>query len=75
MYPGARITDVVSYHAQRGEMRGAVRIVRERPAERFRWRKAVAGVNKIAGALRGMERMRVEEPVREVVLDLSDRGL
>lgn len=75
MFQGARITDVVSYHAQRGEMRGAVRVVRERPAEGFRWRKAVAGVSRVTGALRGMERLRVEEPVRELVLDLEDASL
>lgn len=75
MFQGARITDVVNYHAQRGEMRGAVRIVRERPAERFRWRTAMAGVNKVAGSLRGMDRLRIEEPIRELVLDLSDVGL
>jgi hypothetical protein len=75
MFQGARITDVVTYHAQRGELRGAVRVVRERPAERFRWRMAMAGVTKAAGTLRGIERLRVEEPVRELVLDLSDASL
>lgn len=75
MFQGARITDVVTYHAQRGELRGAVRIVRERPAERFRWRMAVAGVTKAAGSLRGLDRLRVEEPVRELVLDLADVSL
>lgn len=75
MFQGARITDVVSFHARRGELRGAVRVVRQRPAERFRWRMAVQGVNQVAGALRGIDRMRVEEPVRELVLDLSDPSL
>jgi hypothetical protein len=75
MAEGGRITDVVSYHAKRGELRGAVYVVRQRPAERFRWRTAVAGVNKATGVLRGRERLRVEEPVRELVLDLSDRAL
>ncbi len=75
MFQGARVTDVVSYHARRGELRGAIRVVRQRPAERFRWRTAVAGVSQVAGGLRGLERMRVEEPVRELVLDLSDPSL
>ncbi len=52
-----------------------MRIVRKRTPERFRWRKAVAGVNSIAGKLRGIERLRVEEPVREIVLDLHDQDL
>ena len=52
-----------------------MRIVRKRTPEGFRWRKAVAGVNSIAGKLRGMERLRVEEPVREIVLDLDDQEL
>ncbi len=75
MFQGARVTDVVSFHARRGELRGAVRVVRERPAERFRWRSAVAGVNKVAGTLRGIDRMRVEEPIRELVLELPDISL
>ncbi len=75
MFQGARITDVVSFHARRGELRGAVRVVRQRPAERFRWRTAVQGVSEVAGALRGLERMRVEEPVRELVIDLADPSL
>lgn len=75
MFQSGRITDVVSYHTQHGEMKGAVRVVRQRPAERFRWRRAVAGVNQVAGSLRGMERLRIEEPVREMVLDLDDTFL
>ena len=75
MFDGARVTDAVDYHARRGEMRGAVRVVRTRVPERFRWRAAVAEVTGVAGSLRGLERMRVEEPVREIVLDLSDDSL
>ncbi|HJL17970.1 MAG TPA: hypothetical protein RMH99_20055 [Sandaracinaceae bacterium LLY-WYZ-13_1] len=50
-------------------------MVRRRQPERFRWKSAVAGVNRIAGKLRGMDRMRIEEPVRELVLDLGDDTL
>ncbi|HEY8427332.1 MAG TPA: hypothetical protein VIL20_03125 [Sandaracinaceae bacterium] len=71
----ARVTDVVGFHARRGELRGAVRVVRQRPPERFRWRTAVQSVNQLAATLRGIERMRVEEPVRELVLDLEDASL
>jgi hypothetical protein len=72
MFRGSRITDVAHTLSQRGEMRSAVRIVRQRAPERFRWRAAVATVNGAARNLRGIERLRVEEPIREVVLDLSD---
>lgn len=75
MFEGSRVTDAVSFHERRGEMRGAVRVVRQRPPERFRWKAAVGGVTKVAGKLRGVERMRIEEPVRELVLDLSDDDL
>ena len=75
MSSGARVTDAVGFHARRGEMRGAVRVVRKRAPEKFRWRKAVMGVNKVAGSLRGLDRMHIEEPVREMVLDLSDFDL
>ena len=72
---GARVTDAVGFFARRGELRGAVREVSRRVPERFRWRKAVCGVNKVAGRLRGLDRMRVEEPIRELVLDLGDADL
>ncbi|MCA9610321.1 MAG: hypothetical protein KC619_32220 [Myxococcales bacterium] len=49
--------------------------MRKRTPERFRWRSAVAGVTKVAGKLRGLDRVRVEEPVREMVLDLYDIDL
>lgn len=75
MFHGSRVTDVTSYLGQRGEINRAVRVVRERAPERFRWRSAVAGVSALAKSLRGRDRMRVEEPIREVVLDLSDDAL
>ncbi len=72
---GGRITDAVAYFERRGEVRGALRTIRDRRPERFRWRKAVDRMTATAGGLRGQERMRVEEPVRELVLDVSDRDL
>jgi hypothetical protein len=57
--------------AARGELRGAVSIVRHRAPERFRWRRAVGLVSQTAGVLLGRDRMRVEEPIRELVLDLG----
>ena len=75
MYSGSRVTDAAQFHVRRGEMQGAGRVVRKRTPERFRWRSAVAGVTKVAGKLRGLDRVRVEEPVREMVLDLYDGDL
>lgn len=75
MAGGARITDEVEQHRRIGDLRGAVRIVRSREPERLRWRSAVATMTKEAGVMRGLERMRVEEPIREVILDLDDRIL
>ncbi|MBW2462763.1 MAG: hypothetical protein JRH11_14020 [Deltaproteobacteria bacterium] len=72
---GARVTDAVNFFQRRGEMRSAVRVVRQREPERFRWRYAIAGLTGAAGKLRGLDRMRVEEPVREVVLDVGDNDL
>ena len=69
---GARVTDAVIYEQRRGESKRAVRIVRGRRPDRLRWRSAVSVVNAGAGKLRGLERMRIEEPVRELVLDLGD---
>lgn len=69
---GARVTDAVQYLSSRGEPRGAVRIIRERYPDKFRWRRALASVSSAVGRLRGRDRMRVEEPMREVVLDLYD---
>lgn len=50
-------------------------MIRDRDPERLRWRQAVAQVSHVAGSLRGVSRMRVEEPTREIVLDLDDRIL
>lgn len=75
MYSGARVTDAVDFHRRRGELRGAVKIVRVRQPERLRWRSAVSNLTGAAGKLRGLDRMRVEEPVREMVIDLPDFDL
>lgn len=72
MYDGSRVTDAVDYWKRREELKRAVHIVRARQPERFRWRKAVAAVSESASPLRGLVRARIEEPVRELVLDLGD---
>ncbi len=72
---GARVTDAVVFFQRRGELRRAVRTVRDRDPERFRWRAAVGRLTSSAGRMRGLDRMRVEEPIREVVLDTTDRFL
>lgn len=75
MYSGARVTDAVNYLKQRGELRVAVKVVRHREPEKLRWRNAVGAVNQVTGKLRGRERAVLEEPIREMVLDLGDTGL
>lgn len=75
MAQGARVTDEVEFYRRRGQLQNAVRVIRARTPERLRWRAGVACVTQIAGGLRGRERMRIEEPVREIVLDLHDRML
>jgi hypothetical protein len=75
MSQGARVTDEVEFYRRRGELQSSVRVIRTRVPERLRWRAAVAAVTATAGTLRGMSRARVEEPVREIVLDLEDRIL
>lgn len=72
---GARVTDAVDYMQRRQSPRGAVRIVRDRDPDKFRWRDAVSKLTGQAGRMRGKDRMRIEEPVREVVLDLDDSTL
>jgi len=72
---GARITDEVEYYRRTGQFQQAVRVIRNRKPERLRWRMGVAALTQIAGTLRGRERMRIEEPVREMVLELPDRLL
>jgi len=42
MYAGSRVTDAVDFYQRRGEVRGAVKVVRVRTPERFRWRSAVS---------------------------------
>ena len=71
----ARVTDAVAFEARRGENKRAMRVVRARRPDRLRWRSAVSVVNAGAGRLRGLERLRIEEPVREMVLDLDDSVL
>jgi hypothetical protein len=75
MSGSARVTDEVGFWRKRGELRQAVRIVRARTPERLRWRAALASVSEAAGPLQGRSRAVVEEPVRELVLDLDDRIL
>ena len=75
MSAGARVTDEVNFWRKRGELRQAVRVVRTRKPERLRWRAALSNVNQGTGDLRGRTRLRIEEPVRELVLDLDDRIL
>ena len=75
MGAGVRVTDEVSFWQKRGDLRRAVRVVRDRTPERLRWRAAVSSVTELTGTLSGSERSRLEEPVREVVLDLQDKIL
>ena len=71
MYDGSRVTDAVDYWKRREELKRAVSVVRAREPERFRWRRAVASVSESTGPLRGLTRARIEEPIRELVLDLG----
>jgi hypothetical protein len=75
MTAGARITDAVKHFACRGNHKSAVRLVRARAPERLRWRAAVGTLTLDAGRMAGADRMRVEEPIRELVLDLQDTFL
>jgi hypothetical protein len=75
MFDGSRVTDAVDYWQRRAELKPAVHIVRTRVPERFRWRKAVANIAQGLSPLRGRDRMRLEEPVRELVIDLEDTAL
>jgi hypothetical protein len=69
---GYRVTDAVEYYQQRGEERLAVRVVRRRDPDKFRWKGAVSSLSRAIASLRGSDRSRVEEPVREIVLDVED---
>ena len=71
----SRITDAIEYYGRRGQDRGAVRVVRRRDPDKFRWRGAIAALTAAAGQRRGTDRARLEEPVRELVLDLHDGAL
>jgi hypothetical protein len=75
MSQGARVTDEIEFYRRRGQLQNTVRVIRTRTPERLRWRAGLAAVTTIAGGLRGRDRMRIEEPVREIVLDLGDRLL
>lgn len=75
MSAGARITDAVAHFRSRGNFKSAVKIVRTRAPERHRWRAAVTALTSDAGRMTGTDRMRVEEPIRELVLDLDDAFL
>ncbi len=72
MTAGARITDAVGHFRTRGNWKSAVKLLRGREPERLRWRAAVGGLTLDAGRMAGSDRMRVEEPIRELVLDLDD---
>ena len=69
---GARVTDEVVFWTRKGDGKGAARAVRNRRPDRLRWRKAVRTVTAHTGTLRGIERLRLEEPVREAVIDVDD---
>jgi hypothetical protein len=69
---GARVTDEVNFWRKRGDLKHAVRVVRTRVPERLRWRAALSAVSESAAPLRGRARAQIEEPVRELVLDLDD---
>jgi hypothetical protein len=68
----ARVTDAVDWFRRRGDPRKSVKIVRSRPPERLRWRAAVAGCSVEAALRLGRDRMLIEEPIRELMLDLHD---
>lgn len=72
---GGRVTDEVNFWRDRGQLRRAIRAVRTRKPERLRWRSALSALTSSAGSLRGFHRSLIEEPVREIVLDLEDRML
>lgn len=72
---GTRVTDAVEFFRQREEHRQAVRLVRARTPETRRWKHAVARMSATVGSLRGREKSFVDEPLREMVIDLDDRAL
>jgi hypothetical protein len=72
MAAGARITDAVGHFRSRGNAKSAIKMLRARQPERLRWRAAIGALTHDAGRLWGGDRMRLEEPIRELVLDLGD---
>lgn len=72
---GARVTDAVEFFRQREEYRHALSLVRRRAPDPLRWRNAVGRMSYATASLTGRSRVLVEEPLREVVLDLDDRAL
>ena len=75
MGASGRITDEVEGFRRMGDLRNAVRVVRSRRPERLRWRSAVASMTQEAAGRRGNSRVFIEEPIREIVLDMDDRIL
>lgn len=75
MAVGARITDEVDGFRRVGDLCGAVRALRRRRPERLRWRAAAASMTAAAVHCQGLTRARIEEPIREMILDMDDRIL
>lgn len=71
----SRITDAVDFFHQKGDLKSAVKVVRDREPEPLRWRNAVGTLTEAASEFHGLERMRVEEPVREIITEISDAEL
>lgn len=72
---GSRVTDAVEFFRQREEYKHALSLVRHRSPDAQRWRNAVSRMSFAASTLSGNSRTHVEEPLREVVIDLEDGGL
>ena len=72
---GSRVTDAVEFFRQREEYRHALNLVRTRTPDPRRWRHAVGRMSYAVASLAGRSRHHVEEPLREVVLDLGDGAL
>lgn len=70
-----RVTDAVSFFQKQGQPTHAVRMVRRRCPEKFRWRKAVQSLTQSAGRMTGRDRMRIEEPIREAVIEVPEQPL
>jgi hypothetical protein len=72
---GSRVTDAVEFFRQREEYRHALKLVRHRTPDPRRWRHAVGRMSFAVASLAGRVRNHVEEPLREVVMDLDDGAL